>query len=137
MNQTQKSADNQESAPGLRALLAEREREIEILRSGEVADHLQKSQLMNDKIKLEEQLAQKDARIKELEQINSNANKVFGADCDGLHKIIGEQSALLDELGEAIKFATAYYEENRINGNGLREMREALTKYKTWREGKG
>ena len=45
---------------------------------------------------------EKDERIKELECINAAANKVFGADCDGLQKTIAALTKVLEEAKEAL-----------------------------------
>lgn len=79
-------------------------------------------------------------RVEELERINSNANKVFGADCDGLQKVIASQEALLNELAGACEAMTSYWEHGKLTVNGDYMngcARKALTKYNSWKGSKG
>lgn len=47
----------------------------------------------------------------ELKRINSNANKIFAADIDGLAKIIEKKKALLIEVLEAIRYLLSFVPE--------------------------
>ena len=78
--------------------ISELQKEIEILRSGEVADHLQKGQLMRDKVRLE-------GEISKLKAENENLNKELCDEKEVEFNILSVNAKLLEEVARLKKIA--------------------------------
>lgn len=133
------------SEQALRDLLAEREREIAEL-NHKLDELIQPSIWLGNslEVNLQKQLAQKDARIRDLEN-KLKSQPIFGMTEEQVNSALDSiklKDALLDELGEALEVISTF---RPIRPDGLLQpnmepekvAKEALTKYQAWRKGKG
>ena len=103
--ETPEEIERQSKLPSAFPVTSNEEKAKEILRT-----HYHSGVERDPAIEIAKALDQQDSLIQELREevarlkvINSNANKVFGADCDGLHKIIESLHSTIKQLGEYLK----------------------------------